>query len=263
MKYLYEPYMTLTAGQRRLLCCMAYLGKRLDKQLSASYAKAEGLTMDQLRKTKNSLLPFFIYNYYYYDEHELHPQHVAPLLLYLLREGQGWLAAFDRSFRRQQTSARMELLMKLRMCLENNITTFNTMADAKLCQILVPLAAERTFLPLMFDIPSTRIFDFVSEAVVYQMENDIDDPENIVGKIAETAYGNLDRNTRETLQSVVALYDYYKQGRFSEQAAVYDNIYGRILLGTRALYRGDYSVEDRSLIHVETNGGRSTAMSVH
>lgn len=242
MNYLYEPYTTLTAEQQKLLCFVAYVGKRFDRQLSAAYAKLHGLTTDQLRKTTNSILAFFRYNYYYYDEHEIHPHHVAPLLLYLLVEHQDWLAEFDKIFRSKQAPARMELLMKLRMCLDHDITSFNTMADEQLCQILVPLAAERTFLPLMFDIPSSRITDFVVRAVVYQMENDIDDPENMVGKIAETAYGSLMKNSRETLQSIVALYDFFKQGRFNEQAAVSDNIYARILLSTRALYRGDYDL---------------------
>ena len=47
MDALYQPYQDLTAGQRKLLCFLAYTGKKTDEQMQALYRHGEDLKADQ------------------------------------------------------------------------------------------------------------------------------------------------------------------------------------------------------------------------
>ena len=63
---LYQPYLTLTAGQRKLLCFLAYTGKKTDEQTQALYRHGEELKVDQMKKLVKRLRSFYdtsIYSY--------------------------------------------------------------------------------------------------------------------------------------------------------------------------------------------------------
>jgi hypothetical protein len=86
MKALYQPYLPLTAGQRKLLCFMATITQRIDTRILGLYAKAEDLTQEQVKKTLHSLTTFFDQFYYFRDEYQLAATHIAPLMIYLAEE---------------------------------------------------------------------------------------------------------------------------------------------------------------------------------
>ena len=105
---LYQPYQALTAGQRKLLCFLAYTGKKTDEQIRALYRHGEDLKVDQMKKLVNGLRSFYETSFYSYrNEYQLHAHHVAPLMLYLLEVMPQWLwwnpaieqQATDRAYR--------------------------------------------------------------------------------------------------------------------------------------------------------------------
>ncbi len=55
MEQLYQPYLRLTAGQRKLLCFLAYTDKRTERRILSVYAKVEDLTAEQTRKIIKSV----------------------------------------------------------------------------------------------------------------------------------------------------------------------------------------------------------------
>ena len=82
---LYQPYMILKEEQRRLLCFLAYTGKRTDDKTQALYRRSENLTADEMKKLVVGLRRFYDTSFYSYrNEYGLHAYHVAPLLLYML-----------------------------------------------------------------------------------------------------------------------------------------------------------------------------------
>lgn len=86
MESLYQPYLNLTAGQRKLLCFLAYTGKKTDEKMLSVYRHGEDLKADQLKKLVNSLRAFYETDFYSYrSEYQLHAYHIAPLLLYMFR----------------------------------------------------------------------------------------------------------------------------------------------------------------------------------
>ena len=87
MKQIYQPYLALTAGQRKLLCFLAYTGKKTEEQMISNYRHGEELKADQVQKLVNSLRSFYETQFYSYrSEYQLHAYHIAPLMLYLLEE---------------------------------------------------------------------------------------------------------------------------------------------------------------------------------
>lgn len=48
MESLYQPYSNLTEEQRKLLCFLAYTGKKTDEKLLSVYRQGEDLNADQL-----------------------------------------------------------------------------------------------------------------------------------------------------------------------------------------------------------------------
>ena len=81
---LYKPYLALTASQRKLLCFLAYTGKKTDEQMQALYRHGEEIKVDQMKKLFNSLRSFYDTSFYSYrNEYQLHAYHVAPLMLYM------------------------------------------------------------------------------------------------------------------------------------------------------------------------------------
>ena len=50
MNPIYQPYSSLSAGQRELLCFLAYTGRKTDEQILSLYRHAEELNAAQLDK---------------------------------------------------------------------------------------------------------------------------------------------------------------------------------------------------------------------
>ena len=108
---LYQPYLSLKPGQRKLLCFLAYTGKKTDEQMLALYRHGEDLTVDQVKKLVNGLRGYYDTSFYSYrNEYKLHPHHVAPLLLYLIEEMTQWREHFDKFYKKHQAPHAMMLL---------------------------------------------------------------------------------------------------------------------------------------------------------
>lgn len=241
MEQLYQPYLRLTAGQRKLLCFLAYTDRRTERRILSVYTKVEDLTAEQTRKIIKSVANGYlrIINYYG-DEYDLDRPHVAPLLVYMLKEMPQWFSYFDKFYRQHQDPERRLFIARLRLCVEGRQQAVSNAIGSAVTPLLLPLTAEPAFLPLMLDIPSYQIPDFVSKAAVFQLENDIADPHNVLGKIAELGYSQMTAAVKSNICSMLALYDYIKQGHYDQRAAAYNNMYSKLLAGLHALYQADY-----------------------
>lgn len=241
MEIIYQPYLALTAGQRKLLCFLAYTGKKTEEQILSLYRHGEDLQSDQMKKLVNSLRSFYETQFYSYrSEYQLHAFHVAPLMLYMLEEMPQWLEHFDKFYKKYQSPQSMALLTRLERCLAGKPLESNLRATVfRDAEILVPLASDARFMPLMTGI--LDVCRFVQGVVVYQMVNDISDPENIIGQIASSYYHRMMPAQVKDLKATVALYDFFKQGRYDEKVANQKGLYNSLLAGTQALYSGDYA----------------------
>ena len=241
MDILYQPYLALTAGQRKLLCFLAYTGKKTDEKIQALYRHGEDLMADQMKKLVNSLRSFYDTSFYSYrNEYQLHAYHVAPLMLYMLSKMPQWLEHFDKFYKYYQAPQAMMLLSRLECCLNdkplesrNRGTVFR---DAK---ILVPLASDARFLPLMTELLDVN--HFVKDVVIYQVENDIADTDNVIGQIASLYYSRMMQIHTYDLKAIVALYDFFKRGRCEDELKKRKGLYNDLLAGAQALYISDYS----------------------
>lgn len=242
MKEIYEPYLRLTAGQRKLLCFLAYTGENTEKRLIAFYAKAEDMQQAQVSKMLKELINYTRLQHYYLEDYILEQSHVAPLIVYMLKEMPQWMEHFQKYYGRYQSKERAVLIHRLQLCVEGKPEQVTTMIGATPYAVLFPLTGEWAFLPLMLDVPTKKIVDFVVQAAAYQIRNDMADPHNVLGKIAELGYSDMGAEEKQAVKSLLALCDYFKQGRYDEQAAASDNVYGKILAGAHALYQGDYAM---------------------
>ena len=217
MDILYQPYLVLTAGQRKLLCFLAYTGKKTDEQMQALYRHGEDLKADQMKKLINGLRSFYDTSFYSYrNEYQLHAYHVAPLMLYMLDVMPQWLEHFDKFYKKYQTTQAMALLSRLESCLKGEYVEYATRGiTSRDAEIRVPLASDARFLPMMNDFLSPNTF--ISEVVAYQVANDIADPENVVGQIADLYYKRMMPARARELKTIVAFYDFLKQGRSDEK----------------------------------------------
>ena len=101
MEIIYQPYLALTAGQRKLLCFLAYTGKKTEEQILSLYRHGEDLQSDQMKKLVNSLRSFYETQFYSYrSEYQLNAFHIAPLMLYMLEEMPQWLEHFDKFYKK-------------------------------------------------------------------------------------------------------------------------------------------------------------------
>lgn len=242
MEQLYQPYLALTAGQRKLLCFLAYTGKKTEEQIISLYRHGEDLKADQMKKLINSLRSFYETDFYSYrSEYRLHGYHVAPLMLYMLEEMPQWLEHFDKFYKKYQSPQAMALLTRLEYCMVGKpLETSPRTTVLRDAEVLVPLASDARFMPLM-----TGLLDanrFVQEVVVYQVVHDIADPENVIGQIASSYYSRMMPAQARELKAIVALYDFFKQGRYDVKIACQKGIYPCLLAGTQALYAGDYAL---------------------
>jgi SNF2 family DNA or RNA helicase len=102
MERLYKQYLTLTAGQRKLLCFLAYTGKELDSDLIRLYAKCEDIARENVKKTANALTQYLSSYSFYREDYLLDNYHVAPLCLYMLKVMPQWVTYFDTFYKRLQ-----------------------------------------------------------------------------------------------------------------------------------------------------------------
>lgn len=238
---IYQSYLTLTAGQRKLLCFLAYTGKKTNEQTQALYRHGEDLKVAEMKELIDSLRSFYDTSFYSYrNEYELHRFHVAPLMLYMLEDMPQWIEHFDKFYKNHQSTKAKTLLYKLNSCIEGKPVGQSERSNAfHDTDILVPLASDKRFLPLM-----SSIIDYnrlVQSTLVYQVEHDIADPENIIGKIASNYYPTITPYHYKDVKAAVALYDFYKQGRYEEKVASHKGLYNELLAGAKALYAGDYA----------------------
>ena len=264
MEEIYSQYLSLTAGQRKLLCFLAYLGHEGDTRSISLFRKVEKLTSTQVEKLQKSLFIYLRLRNYYNQEYELESQHIAPLMVYLLREMPQWLESFNMYYKQLQTPGAYSLLRKLKCCINGDVSSFGTRGyDSKLTSdLLAPLASHKEFFPLLLELPDYKISEFIVTLAIYQVKNDIPDPENMLGKILELRNPLIPIREMSVIRSIIALYDFFKQGRFDEHVAGYNNQYSKILTGVRALYMGDYDLAFSSLVAAirERNQDMSPAM---
>lgn len=260
MEQIYQSYLALTAGQLKLLCFLAYTGKKTDEQMLSAYRHGEDLKADQLKKLVNGLRGFYETAFYNYrSEYQLHAFHVAPLMLYMLEEMPQWIEHFDKFYKNYQSSQSKALMKRLECCLAGRPTEPVLRSAAfRDGDILVPLASDARFMPLMTGI--TDINRFVQEVVIYQLENDVADPENVIGQIASPYYNRMMPVQAKDIKSIVALYDFFKRGHFDEKVANQKGLLSSLLAGARALYTGDYAAAFSMMTVAirETNKTRQT-----
>ena len=236
MEILYRPYLYLTAGQLKLLCFLAYTGRTSNRQLLATYKHGEELTADQLKALVNSLRAYFKTEYYNYrDEYQLHPYHVAPLMLYMMEQRQQWLEHFAKFYANLQHPRILRLQNTLQQCLEGHpVVNTRIQNSPDYVNMLVPLACDERFLPMLQGLSDPS---FVQDAVIWQVEHDVSDPQNVVGMVLREASPRPDI---DRLSSIVALYDFFKQGRYDAATLGKNDMLAYILQGAKALYASDY-----------------------
>ncbi len=243
MQEVYEPYLKLSAEQRKLLCFLAFLGSQRKTTAFEAYKKAERIRPIDIQSLAKKLSPFLQSSFFMQaQDMKLDICHCAPLLVYMLCENPIWLREFDKRYSSYQPPHVQRLLTNLRLCIAGKALPNHTLINSsEIAHALVPLAAQRAFLPLMQCLPPMMIPSFVADVLVFQAENDVPDPENVIGQLARLHFAFLNRAQREELHSLVALYDYYNQGRFDAEAASYDTLCSHLLAGLHALYTADYA----------------------
>ena len=233
--------MSLTAGQRKLLCFMAFMGVRTTSDTLRLYARGENTQHEKVKKVLNSLTSYLKGYYYYSDEYELDKSHVVPLLLYMLREQKAWLADFKAFYKRQQSQTLRLLLPAIEACIDGEKPKINSaIMTSDFCQYLVPIATEEVFMPLLQRIPPHHFMAFVDEALVYQVENDIVDEKDVVKQLANALTTSVTGPNRADLRSVIALYAFLQKGIYDPGDAALDTKFAKMLRATKALYDGDY-----------------------
>ncbi len=72
MEEIYQQYLKLSAGQRKLLCLLAYTGRPTTDTLLSLYAKGENLDRNMVRAMLLKLTPYFKSGFFsYYNDYEL------------------------------------------------------------------------------------------------------------------------------------------------------------------------------------------------
>ena len=238
---IFEPYEKLTAGQQKFLCFLAYTGKKTDEKLQALYRHGEELTVEETKKLVNGLRNFYQSAYYNYkSEYQLNSYHIAPLMLYMLEEKPQWREHFDKFYKQHQAPHAMSLLSRLECCIKGKpLVARNSVSSFRDLEMLVPLASDDRFLPLMTGLIDIR--SFVNNVVIYQTESDIADPLNIIGQIASQYYSSMMPAQVREMKATIALYDFFKTGRYDDDVIGHKDLFANILSGAQALYVGDYT----------------------
>lgn len=237
---LYFPYKKLTGAQRKLLCFMAFIGAKTNRSTIRAYAENENIPEKTVLTTIRSLHPLFS-SYHIYDlEYSLKDQHRFLLLVYLIEEKQEWLSQFRDDYHKHQDKKVRTALKVLNGCVEGVQILINFIESDHDMASLVPLVNDERFHPIIEHVPSYYFDQFATSAIIYQLENDLPDPENLVGKLAESRYPMLPKDRSIELQANIALYDFFKQGRYDEKAAKTNTITGKMLAAFHSLYAGNY-----------------------
>jgi hypothetical protein len=123
-------------------------------------------------------------------------------------------------------------------------------------EIRVPLASDARFLPMMNEL--LDVYHFVGEVVVYQVKNDIADVDNVIGQIASLSYSRMVQIQANEIKAIVALYDFFKQGRCEETNK--KGLFNDLMTGAQALYAGDYAAAFNLMTSAirESNKGRQS-----
>ena len=239
---IYRQYEKLTAEQQKLLCFLAFIGQDTDQRKIRAYIKGEDFKESKVNNTLRSLYPFFKYYYVYNYQYTLQYQHQLLLLAYMLEKKQQWLEHFEAFYGTLKSKNTTKHLKLLRACLEGKEVGFHSVVLSSELDMLVPLVNDRRFLQLIYYIPGFYFSPFAMSALIYQLNNDIPDPENLIGKLAEQHYPMMQKEECIEMQSVIALYDYIKQGRFDENAANLNTCCGKLLAAFHYSYTGNYDL---------------------
>ena len=241
---LYQPYLKLTAEQRKLLCFLAYANKETDGAAMGVYRKLENLTSEQMKGVIKSLMPFLERSsYYFYDQYALGIFHRMPLLVYMLCECPIWLRLFNDRLKQLQAPGQDVIIDCLRLCIGGKELPdrhqFSLLSSEQL-HAMAPLASYRVFLPMLRLIPSHRIPEFIQIALVYQAEYDLPDPDNTLLQLLSHSAPMLPLGMANELHSAVALYDFFKQGRIDPRMKDLASVYTELFNSLSALYAGNY-----------------------
>ena len=237
--------MNLTAGQRKLLCFLAYTNKDTQSELMAIYKREEGLTPQQLKSLIRSVKPFLKdAGYYYLEQYSLGVYHRMPLLVYMLCENPLWLREFDDHFRQQRAHSQTVIIDCLRQCiggkkLPSEVSRIIISGDQR--RALVPLSGYEVFLPLLSCIPPHGLSDFIDDCLLYRAEYEQATPSDTLLKLVRQHAARLSDESVSRSLSGIALYDYYLTGHFDADLLARDPLFGNLGAGLRALYTGDYA----------------------
>ena len=240
MEEIYQQYLKLSAGQRKLLCLLAYTGRPITDTLLSLYAKGESLDRNMVRAKLLKLTPYFKSGFFsYYNDYELRFCHRGPLLVLLLCEQPDWLRQFEQKYKHHQMSYVDTLITQLRLCIMGRYESSPMITDASICNSLVALGCHKTFLPYLKTIPAAYMPAYVADALLYQAEHDLADPDQVINQLASQCYPSLLPPVRNSLRSLVALFGYWLRGTYDAEAAALDTLYAHTLYGLHALFAAD------------------------
>ena len=251
---IYHQYEKLTAGQQKLLCFLAFIGKECDRKILNLYAKGEDMKLNDMMLLLRSLYQFSRHFYIYDVSFALQYQHQLLLLAFMLDKHPQWLDHFMSFYSSFQSSYSRNRIKMLKDCLEGRRLSLSTFSTEDDLERLIPLACDRRFHQIVEHVPSFFFLHFASGALLFQLNNDIDDEENIIGELARQYDATMSEADRGELRSTIALYDYLKQGRYDKEAAGINTATGQLLAAFHAVYTGNY---DEALSHI-TNAQRLT-----
>lgn len=249
MEELYQDIRKLTAEQQKLLCFLAYSGLSTGHQAFTAYALSERLTTARIKDVISSLMSYFdTETAHYYDDYHLHPHHHGRLLVYLICERPDLIRTYSHSYKKHQTPYLATLIDSLRLCVMGRYDTGNRLVnDVRMARTLVALVCYRQFHSFLKSFAPDIAATLVSDALCYQLEYDIEDPDDATEALATQIGTRLSAEARNTLLTSVALCQYYRQGTYNAQAAALDTVCAHILCGLHALYAANYETAFKQL----------------
>lgn len=245
---IYQPYLSLPQVQLKYLCFMAYTGNLICRKVIEIYQKVENLSSDELKTIKEPLRKYSSNSYYLREVFDIDIVHLSPLMLYMIEVNPSLIELFDKNYKRYRHLVSASLLHEIKCCIDGKpfVCDFGSRPLSYDFPILAPLAYDPRFIPMMMDVYQKD--QFVMYLLVDQLENDICDPDNTVSQIAALYYKRMSTADTREVKSAIALYDYFKWGKFDEKIANEKGIYAYLLAGARALYEGDYAQAFKNMV---------------